>query len=413
MFYLPQQFKLTTALKKVLRGQSIDANSPGTILHDFHQLLDLAGEQGFPVTGAYQLPLKLLKPLNERLSRPIQLGLKRPQQKSYPNINGLYLLLRTTGLSRIDTQPKKPRLLIDQEVLQSWASLTPTEQYLTLLETWAIRGKGEVIGEGRGHFWSDAPLVNWAHFFAKIPSEGLQIAGSRDMEDSLRYWPKLYNLALLELFGLVTVQPGPLIEGEGWQIERVWRTPLGDALLAVLVNFMQQNYMEMLNYDEPSEIPFGILQPALQPYFPQWQNNLSFPTVEFLDGVYVVNVSLWGGEIWRRIAIPGALTLDDLAIAIIGAYNFDYDHLYQFSYPNRFGALKRITHPYMDESPATTEVQIGELALQPGALMEFVYDFGDWWQFTVTLEKIEPVDLKLTGPKILKKHGKSPKQYSW
>ncbi len=39
--------------------------------------------------------------MNERLSEPIQLDLKRPQQKSYPPINGLYLLLRASGLGQI------------------------------------------------------------------------------------------------------------------------------------------------------------------------------------------------------------------------------------------------------------------------------------------------------------------------
>jgi len=411
MFYLRQQFELTTDLEKVLRRQSIEAHSPGTILQDFRQLLDFVGENGLSVTGAHLLPLKFLQPLNERLSQPLKLGLKRPQQKSYPPINGLYLLLRCTGLGQIEAHPKKPRLVIDREALQSWNNLTPTEQYLTLLETWTMRGRGEVIGEGRGSFWSDTPLGNWAYFFEKIPAEGLQIAGDSEQEHRLRYWPKLHNLALLALFGLAAVQHGPVIEGEGWQIERVWRTMLGEALLAVLVNFMNQNYLEIASYDDPSEIPFGVLQPALQPYFPQWQNNLTFPAVPFQDGVYIVNVSLWRGEIWRRIAIPATMTLDDLATVILNAYRFDFDHLYKFTYANRFGASKQVMHPYMEEPPFTDEVQLGELPLQPGASLEFVYDFGDWWKFTVTLEKIEPPDPKMTRPKIQEKHGKSPEQY--
>jgi hypothetical protein len=411
MFYLRQQFELTPDLEKVLHRQSIEAHSPGTILPDFQQLLDFVGEGGIPVTGTYLLPLKFLKPLNERLNQPIQLGLKRPQQKSYPHLNGLYLLLRTTGLSQIDTKPKKPQLVIDRDVLQSWAGLNPAEQYLTLLETWTMRGRGEVIGEGRAYFWSDAPLVSWAYFFEKIPTKGLPIAGNSDMENTIIYWPKLHNLALLELFGLLGVQHGPVIEGEGWQIERVWRTPLGDALLAVLVNFIQENYMEILEYEDPSEIPFGVLQPVLQPYFPQWQNNLTFPAVEFQEGVFILKVSLWGGEIWRRIAIPATMTLDDLATMIINAYEFDFDHLYKFTYANRFGAAKQVTHPYMEEYPATPEVQIGELPLQPGALMEFVYDFGDWWEFDVILEKVDPPDARMTKPAILESHGESPQQY--
>ncbi|MGH9903869.1 MAG: hypothetical protein ACRD68_18830 [Pyrinomonadaceae bacterium] len=31
------------------------------------------------------------------LKKPHRIGLKRPQQKSYPRVNGLYLLLRASG----------------------------------------------------------------------------------------------------------------------------------------------------------------------------------------------------------------------------------------------------------------------------------------------------------------------------
>ncbi|MBT9316878.1 hypothetical protein IXB50_15725 [Leptothoe spongobia TAU-MAC 1115] len=40
---------------------------------------------------------------------------------------------------------------------------------------------------------------------------------------------------------------------------------------------------------------------------------------------------------WRRIAIPANLALDELAIAILDAYQFDYDHLYEFSDRDRTG----------------------------------------------------------------------------
>jgi hypothetical protein len=281
---------------------------------------------------------------------------------------------------------------------------------MTLLETWLFRASDEVIGEGGGA-WTDLALANWAWFFQRIPAEGLPIAGDPEAERSLRYWPKLHNLALLELFGLVKIEHGPVVEGEGWQIEQVWRMPLGDALVALLTTFMQEHFEEILDYDDLSEIPFGVLQPVLQPYFPEWQNNLTFPAEEFRKGTYVFKVSL--GKTWRRIAIPAELTLEELAVTIINAYDFDFDHLYKFTYMNRFGASKRVTHPYMEEYVSTDEVQVGELPLQPGQSMEFVYDFGDWWTFEVTLEAIEAVDPKLSEAQVIEKKGQAPKQYGW
>ena len=43
--------------------------------------------------------------------------------------------------------------------------------------------------------------------------------------------------------------------------------------------------------------------------------------------------------------------------------------------------------------------------------MQLLYDFGDNWQFTVKLERIEPPGAKAKGPRILESHGKAPSQY--
>ncbi len=43
--------------------------------------------------------------------------------------------------------------------------------------------------------------------------------------------------------------------------------------------------------------------------------------------------------------------------------------------------------------------------------MELEYDFGDCWEFTVKLERIEPPGAKVKAPAIREKHGKSPEQY--
>lgn len=74
----------------------------------------------------------------------------------------------------------------------------------------------------------------------------------------------------------------------------------------------------------------------------------------------------------RREARSNAL-LDLLAFAC------RWSRLYY--YKNRFGARASAHHPYMDEPPFTTDVQVGDLPLQPGATMTYLYDFGDHWEF--------------------------------
>jgi len=68
----------------------------------------------------------------------------------------------------------------------------------------------------------------------------------------------------------------------------------------------------------------------------------------------------------------------------------------------------------MEEALKTPEVLIGDLPLQPNATMAYLYDFGNNWEFQVTLERIDPPDDALKQPIILETQGKAPEQYpSW
>ncbi len=403
---------LSAKHQQVLREQPIGEDEPGCrVLRDFETLLNFAGEREIKVSGIHQLlPLNVLAELNALLAKPLRLSLKRPQQKSYPHINGLYLLLRASGLSMIGEAAGQLVLSLDREALVSWRGLNATERYFTLLEAWLVRGEGEIIGESRDPLGS---LFKCSTFMERIPDTGLQIAGDRQAEQfTIPYSIGAYNLALLELFGCVSITEGQPEAGKGWVIARIKRTPFGDALFKLLSQHkLAEMKMLLEETDEFDElVKFGTLQPVLQPYFPEWRGNLSLPEDAMVDGIYLFKVSL-DAKMWRRIAIPARLILDDLSDAILRAFDFDNDHLYAFSYRNRFGALVRVLHPHMEESPSTAEVAIGEVPLRPGASMEYLFDFGDQWRFDVKLEAIDPADARVKKPKVLEKRGQSPPQY--
>lgn len=396
--------------QRILQEQKISEDEPGRVLRDFETLLDFVGRRGIKVSGVYQLlPMNLLAELNAQLSKPLRIGLKRPQQKSYPHINGLYLLLRASGLSLITDEKKQPVLSLDRAALSSWRSLNATERYFTLLETWLVRSDAEIIGE-RDPL---GPLFKCSTFMERIPDKGLKVAGDRQTEQfTIPYSIGAYNLALLDLFGCVAIEEGQPEEGKGWVIARIKRTVFGEALIRLLSQHklaaMRFELEEDDDLDKATDL--GALQPVLQPYFPEWRNNLSLPEAVMVNGLYIFKVSL-DAKTWRRIAIPSTLTLDDLSDTILRAFNFDDDHLYQFSYRNRFGRTDRIFHPYMEESPSTDEVAIGDIQLRPGASMEYLFDFGDQWRFDVKLEEIDTADTRIKKPKILEKHGQAPPQY--
>lgn len=409
--FLPSDEGLTMSAehKRMLQNLKIDEYQPGPILHDFEILRMFIKEHEVPVTASLQLPMRVLSDINSRLAHPLDLRLKRPQQKSYPHIHGLYLLVRASGLTYIDETSAKPVLLADEEACQGWAGLNPTERYCTLLETWLLRGKSEIIGERGRPLWLLPDNFQYAaSFYVRLPGDGLAVAGNRDVENWLAYRPGWHNLGLLDLFGMIRIQHGTPEPGQGWRIETIHRTPAGDALLAALHTGFLEAFDRITELEDEGNVPFGILQPALQPYFPGWKNNLATPEWIFRNGTYFFKVSL--GPVWRRIAIGAKRSLDDLANIILVSVEFDQDHLYQFTYRNRFGFSQDISHPLLEEEPCTSEVLIGDVPLRVGQTMTYLFDFGDNWKFGVTLEQIDAEGTD-DRPRILETHGESPEQY--
>jgi hypothetical protein len=388
------------ARKQTLRNLTIDENQPGAILHDFNVMLDIFRGQDQTLTDAHQIPLSLLGHINQQLKHPIQLALKRPQQKSYPHIHGLYLLLRASGLTTVDTSGRKPVLIIDEDMHQQWTGLNPTEQYGYLLETWFLRGYAQIIGENYGGWWDtprnlDDILRMMSHYDFK---KGVRVADDKRVEEMLNFIPGRHNLGLLDLFGLMAIESGP--PQPRWKIKHMRLTPAGDAILSLLYKTLFETFRLL----EPDD----TFQEIFQPYWPSWKNNLVWPEATFTPGVYTFKVSL--GPIWRRLAIDATDSLDLLASAILISVDFDDDHLYEFSYRNRIGMTETVQHPYMETPLSTSETRIGDLPIAVGESMTFVFDFGDNWRFDVLLENIDP-ERKLEHVEYLEEHGKAPAQY--
>ncbi|MEM7131102.1 MAG: hypothetical protein AAF702_32570 [Chloroflexota bacterium] len=198
-------------------------------------------------------------------------------------------------------------------------------------------------------------------------------------------------------------------EGRGWQIDAVRRTTWLELFMALTAEYMS-DYSNILKFDATETLPYGDWQSSIQPYFPEWQNNLILPKFEFQEGLFIFKVALQK-SVWRRIAIPAQGTLEELSYAILRAYDFDSDHLHEFIYTNHSGTEARAFHSYMDERPWTYEVSIGDLPIQKGSTMVYHFDFGDDWRFDVKLEKIDVDDDTIKETILLEEHGKAPEQY--
>ena len=106
MFGLPR-IEFSRGHERLLLKTAVDENGPGTILYDFEAFLAFIEEGELPLTGIHQLRRQVLADLNARLAHPLQIGLTRPLQKSYPHVNGLYLLLRASGLTIVKGTDRK------------------------------------------------------------------------------------------------------------------------------------------------------------------------------------------------------------------------------------------------------------------------------------------------------------------
>ena len=99
--------------------------------------------------------------------------------------------------------------------------------------------------------------------------------------------------------------------------------------------------------------------------------------------------------IWREIQVPSNYSFWDLHVAIQDAMGWLDYHLHGFEIINpETGELQRIGIPdeeFLDEHPtlAGWEIPISDYFSKENLTATYIYDFGDYWQHTVTLKDVE------------------------
>jgi len=404
--------KLKTGLTQnqiqYIKNQRFNDNEPGTLLKDFASLLDFISTTGIPVSKKNHLfAIKLLPVLNQLMTTPLESQLKRPQQKSFPYINGLYLLLRASGLTYLVYEKKQIKLVVDSTALENWNSLNRTD--FALFYAWWHRGSDEIIGEqGRG--FCGNYFYETANFFQTILNKGLDINTKNVNFDFLRYRPGLHNLALMELFGFIQIELNSELSKENWPITKIKPTKWGSAILQCLSK--EISAFDIFEFERSGNEQIKSWGSELRAYLPAWNKNLDQKTTgELKEGVVIFKVSL--GKVYRKLAVPCDISLDELASSILTAFSFSNDHLYQFYYKNKYGITERIVHSFVDSEYEmyTDEYAVAELALYEGMEIIFNFDFGDDWRFLMIVESFVDNDLSSIEPKVIEQYGTPPEQY--
>ena len=145
VFSVPDFPKFTAQHQKVLHNLRIDEHTPGTIVHDFDAMLAFFREKEQSLTDTLQLPLKLLPLLNARMAHPVPTPPPRSGIKAYPHLFGLYLLLRSCAMTRLEWRGSKVFLKIDASSYAQWQTLSPAERYGSLLEIWLEYANGYTL----------------------------------------------------------------------------------------------------------------------------------------------------------------------------------------------------------------------------------------------------------------------------
>jgi hypothetical protein len=426
--------------KHLLRETAITLDHPGPILRDFQTLLDFIGPNGVPAGGQHHLlPINILPTLNQHMTWPIKIDLGRPQLKSYPNLQGLHLLGRATGLVIVQGEGGKERLAVDQIMLTRWTSLNPVEQYFSLLDVWLNHARKAMVGE-RDY---DEPFVDYViRVWSWLPAKGQHYSHKERSSSNTSCFPDRgrYTLVLMRLFGWLEIEQADPIAGRSWLPASIRHRPFGEAMLAALVpkipllSSMRGWADDVADRAEggkkksrskkaagdadaaPTDgrFHFNFYHSILAPYFPALQDSLAIDLGQPSDGLFIFRISL-GKGMWRRITAPAHSTLDDLADAILKSVAFEQDHLWHFSFSNRLGVkveVRCLDDEIGADDLSADEFEIGELPIRPGDSMVFLFDYGDNWEFKVLLEKIDPPAPRQKLPKLIEKHGPSPEQYS-
>ena len=463
--------------QRILAEQPITPEGPGTILKDVDSFLQFVGTDGI-VTQSRNgtIPISRLMELNQRSCHPIQLHLKRPLLRDFPNLAGVFILLRVMDLLEINGS----RLVVGPKALDSWRALTFTEQYFALLEALLFEADPGVLAAERRR-QDETPLEQVPLFLGQLTDrwrnftdyDARYVLGPHG---TLRPW----HVFLQQQFGLIEVRPRRTSQKErrggaasGWLVGSARITPWGTAVTWGLLEFLKEPeesldltesaaaapgddlpLFDLLRSvpatepnpagtapldpagpaatpqtdpddleegvdetadDMPPSMTFGDLQAMFQQYRPDWRTVYSRPGPELRTGTHLFKVSLggWRGDsrIWRRIAAPANTSLDGLAWAILKAFNFDDDHMYDFQYRDRRGRNRAYWHPWRNERPFTTDITLAETELPIKDAMRFTFDYGDDWRFSVCLEAVEEGGSRLKRPKVVESAGKAPEQY--
>ena len=111
----------------------------------------------------------------------------------------------------------------------------------------------------------------------------------------------------------------------------------------------------------------------------------------------------------RRIEVPLAIRLDQLHLTIQAAMGWTDSHLYEFRIRDIGWGIPDPEWDYRSGPLDARKATLLTVLEDTGAkTFKYLYDFGDGWQHTIKIERINPADPNATYPILIEAIGRCP-----
>jgi hypothetical protein len=393
----------------------------------------LESKPALPLTAAGDLKAADLWILNDRVNfKAPDYVTNRSRQIDYPLLGFLFQIATASRLFLIHFD-KVTSLAANADRIDRYQSLTLEEKYMFLLETaWCYADWSAIDGDGRsgvGANWFQSGIRQLVLNPAGAVVTFFERGGSMEKNPAVIHVSFSANAYIRAGYwlGWYTIREVTRTKRDKYEldIDQLVLTDWGQQCLTVLLrdrSFRNWNKhagtyvyfddndtdMERIDINTFADVFRTLLdEPELVSLYPI---NPNPPT-----GVYWIRAELPNFKVSRTIELPVDYTLEDLHELIQRAFDFDNDHLFKFcmSLRNPYQGEQyydpRPEEGWSDGYPAD-EVSLASLNLYEGQQFLYIFDFGDRWEFKITLVRHLP-DERTDTTRLVDEVGEAPAQY--
>lgn len=407
---------------------------------DFSQFINYMEQHQIRLTKTMEyISRKHLPSINEQLSVKSDDTTSYSQQENYPYIHFIYHLALYGGLiEKLSIDSNQPKLRVTDR-WNKFKKLSDAEKYFFLLETFWVdlnwtRFSYEkrspihqllpdifekLMDKNSGHrleLNKDLLLSNltfrWNYFFLYFEWLGIWIC-EKDQNRIDHYGKKSYYFTKSITLTSFAKKVIPILMKH--RNLQVWNLPLRrehGEVNPMPGSELPESHKEHAQKEDVNNSPQPFYQ-AFTKLFPQndLQNSLPRAERKYTNGMHTFKIA-FDRSAWRKVALSSKHTMEDLHKVIIKAFEFDDDHLYSFFMDGTKWSSNCIVSPGDNSGdPNAAETTIGSVGLSSGHRFMYLFDYGDEWMFTITVEQIKETDSEPITPHIIEQYGNGPEQY--